>query len=130
MFLLHLMFLCFSSFSAAVLGKKSMVLLPILNIVSHLLFSISLQELKDVLHTVPEIVEMIGDADTNRVLLLNDEDDEDDLKSALRLAFTQLMSASKSLISKAISELKRRLNSESEVAMQCFIWFSMEHFFF
>ncbi|XP_023526350.1 mannose-6-phosphate isomerase 1-like [Cucurbita pepo subsp. pepo] len=76
---------------------------------------ISLEELKDVLHTVPEIVEMIGDADTNRVLLLNDEDDEDDLKSALRLAFTQLMSASKSLISKAISELKRRLNSESEV---------------
>ncbi|XP_038875067.1 mannose-6-phosphate isomerase 1-like isoform X2 [Benincasa hispida] len=76
---------------------------------------ISLEELKDVLHTVPEIVEMIGNAATNRVLLLDDEDDEEDLKSALRSAFTQLMSASKLVISKATSELKRRLHSQSEV---------------
>lgn len=90
----------------------------------------SFQELKDVLHTVPEIVEMIGNAATNRVLLLDDKDEEDDLKSALRSAFTQLMSATKLVISKAISELKRRLHSESEVTTQCFIWFSIEAFFF
>ncbi|TYK09610.1 putative transposase [Cucumis melo var. makuwa] len=71
-------------------------------------------ELKYVLHTVPESVEMIGTAATIRLLLLDDEDEEEDLKSALRLAFTQLMSAPKLLISKVISELTRRLHSESE----------------
>ncbi|KGN57784.1 mannose-6-phosphate isomerase 1 [Cucumis sativus] len=76
---------------------------------------ISLEELKDVLHTVPESVEMIGTAATNRLLLLDDEDEEEDLKSALRLAFTRLMSAPTLLISKVISELTRRLHSESEV---------------
>ena len=84
-----------------------------------------LQELKDVLRSVPEILVMIRDADRNRVLLLDDHaSKEEDLKAALRLAFTQLMSASKILISRAISDLKRRLHSESEVAMLCFIWFS------
>lgn len=90
----------------------------------------SFQELKDVLRTVPEIVEMIGDADSNRVLLLDNEDEEEDLKSALRSAFTLLMSATKLLISRAISDLKRRLHSESEVTMQCFITFSVEAFCF
>lgn len=64
---------------------------------------------------------MIGHEDTNRVLLLDDEDEEEDLKSVLRSAFTQLMSATKSMISGAISDLKRRLHSESEVTMQWFI---------
>ncbi|KAA0034808.1 putative transposase [Cucumis melo var. makuwa] len=57
-------------------------------------------ELKYVLHTVPESVEMIGTAATNILLLLDDEDEEEDLKSALRLAFTQLMSAPKLLYRK------------------------------
>ncbi|KAG6607030.1 Mannose-6-phosphate isomerase 1, partial [Cucurbita argyrosperma subsp. sororia] len=77
---------------------------------------ISVEELMDVLRSVPEILVMIRDADRNRVLLLDDHaNKEEDLKAALRLAFTQLMSASKILISRAISDLKRRLHSESEV---------------
>lgn len=88
----------------------------------------SFQELKDVLHTVPESVEMIGTAATNRLLLLDEEDEEEDLKSALRLAFTRLMSAPTLLISKVISELTRRLHSESEVTMQCFTWFLYGNF--
>ncbi|CAL5367337.1 unnamed protein product [Camellia sinensis] len=71
---------------------------------------ISLKELKDVLQNVPEIVEVVGSVYANKVLTINHEDGEEKVKSVLRSIFTQLMSASKDVISKALSNLKSRLN--------------------
>ncbi|GLT41148.1 hypothetical protein SLA2020_152330 [Shorea laevis] len=76
---------------------------------------ISLEELKDVLHDVPEIVELIGAAEANRVMNIHKQDREEKIKSALRSTFTQLMSASKEMTTKAISMLKSRLQLESKL---------------
>ncbi|XP_057482321.1 mannose-6-phosphate isomerase 1 isoform X1 [Actinidia eriantha] len=70
---------------------------------------ISLEELKDVLQNVPEIAEVVGSAYTNQVLDINYQDGEEKLKAFMQSIFTQLMSASKDVISKALSKLKSRL---------------------
>ncbi|KAL6994012.1 mannose-6-phosphate isomerase [Sarracenia purpurea var. burkii] len=76
---------------------------------------ISLEELKEVLQNVPEIAEVVGSVYVNQVLDINNEDGEEKVKAVLRSLFTQLMSASNDVISKALSELKTRLNTASEV---------------
>lgn len=76
---------------------------------------ISLEELKDVLHDVPEIVELVGTAEANRMINLHKQDGQDKIKSALRSTFTQLMSAGKETTAKAISKLKIRLQFESKL---------------
>ncbi|KDP32959.1 hypothetical protein JCGZ_12990 [Jatropha curcas] len=76
---------------------------------------ISLKELKVVLHNVPEIVELVGSADASRVLLLNEQDAKEEVKSILKSIFTQLMSASKDMTTKVITKLKTRLHMESQV---------------
>lgn len=75
----------------------------------------SFQELRGVLHNVPEIVELVGSADTNQVLNMNEEEEEEKVKSVLRSIFTQLMLASKEMTSKVISKLESRLHMESQV---------------
>lgn len=75
---------------------------------------ISLEELKTVFHNVPEIVDLVGSADVNQILDVN-EDEEEKVKSFLRSIFTQLMSASKETISKAVFKIKSRLQMESQV---------------
>ncbi|KAE8722323.1 Mannose-6-phosphate isomerase 2 [Hibiscus syriacus] len=81
---------------------------------------ISLQELKQVLEDVPEIVELVGIASAKQVMDIQEPDGATKVKSALRSVFTQLMSASKEMASKemttkAISKLKSRLLLESQV---------------
>ncbi|KAL4652103.1 hypothetical protein ACB092_01G208900 [Castanea dentata] len=75
---------------------------------------ISLEELKGVLCNVPEIVELVGSAYANQILHINEQDGEEKVKSVLQSIFTQLMSASKEMITKALSNIKSRLQIESQ----------------
>ncbi|KAB5516598.1 hypothetical protein DKX38_027246 [Salix brachista] len=75
---------------------------------------ISLEELKSVLRDVPEIVELVGSAEVIKLLQINDGHEEK-VKSGLRSAFTQLMSASKEMTAEVISNLKGRLYTESKI---------------
>ncbi|XP_011021254.1 PREDICTED: mannose-6-phosphate isomerase 1-like [Populus euphratica] len=75
---------------------------------------ISLEELKAVLRDVPEIVDLVGSAEVNQLLQINEQDHAEKVKSVLRSAFTHLMSASKEMTAEVISKLKSRLYTESE----------------
>ncbi|KAJ0043047.1 hypothetical protein Pint_18766 [Pistacia integerrima] len=74
-------------------------------------------ELKSVMQNVPEIVELVGSAAASQVLHINKQDGEEKVKSILRSVFTQLMTATKEMTAKAISNLKIRLHEESEVRL-------------
>ncbi|KAJ4825601.1 Mannose-6-phosphate isomerase [Turnera subulata] len=74
---------------------------------------ISLEEFKDVLRNVPEIVELVGNEDANKVSHMSEQNDE--VKPVLKSIFTQLMSASKEMTTKVVSQLKSRLHTESQV---------------
>ncbi|GMI73447.1 PHOSPHOMANNOSE ISOMERASE 2, DARK INDUCIBLE 9 [Hibiscus trionum] len=76
---------------------------------------ITLEELKGVLVDVPEIVELVGTASAKQVLDIEKQDGAEKVKYALRSVFTQLMSASKDMATKAISNLKSRLQVESQL---------------
>ena len=65
---------------------------------------------------VPEIVELVGSAYANQILHINEQDGEEKVKSVLRSIFTQLMSASKEMITKVLSNIKSRLQIESQVS--------------
>ena len=58
---------------------------------------------------------MVGTAYSEKVLAVNKQDGEENVVEALKSIFTELMSASKDMISKALSKLKNRLNVASEV---------------
>lgn len=68
------------------------------------------------LHTVPEIVELVGATNTNLVLQTNDQDGEEKVKPVLQAVFTDLMSACKDRVTDAVNRLKSRLLKESEVS--------------
>ncbi|KAI8541870.1 hypothetical protein RHMOL_Rhmol08G0094900 [Rhododendron molle] len=76
---------------------------------------ISLEELKTVVRNVPEVAEVVGNLYANQVLDVNNQDGEEKVKAVLQLIFTQLMSASKDVIAKALSKLKNRLHMASQV---------------
>ncbi|CAL9012643.1 unnamed protein product [Prunus brigantina] len=75
---------------------------------------ISLEELKVVLDNVPEIEELVGSEDANKVFDITDRDDENKVASVLRSIFTHLMSASKEMITTIITKMKNRLHIESQ----------------
>ncbi|KAL7141698.1 hypothetical protein ABFS83_08G070800 [Erythranthe nasuta] len=76
---------------------------------------IGLEELKTVIQTVPEIVEMVGSSCADQVLQLTENDGEKKLKEVFKSLFTDLISVSNSAISEIIPKLIRRLNSKREV---------------
>ncbi|RDX98733.1 Mannose-6-phosphate isomerase 1 [Mucuna pruriens] len=76
---------------------------------------ITLKELKGVLHTISEIVELVGATNANLVLQTDDQDGEEKVKPVLQAVFTDLMSANKERVSDAVNKLKSRLLKESEV---------------
>lgn len=76
---------------------------------------ISLEELKTVVQNVPEVADVVGSLYANRVLDINNQDGEEKVKAVFKSIFTQLMSASKDVISKAVSKLKSRLQMASQV---------------
>ncbi|KAI3956854.1 hypothetical protein MKX01_000888 [Papaver californicum] len=76
---------------------------------------ITLQELKDVLLTVPEIIELVGSVAAELLLSVKEEDGEEKIKPLLRSIFTILMLAGKDLVSEMVSKMKDRLTAESKV---------------
>ncbi|KAL0343352.1 UNVERIFIED_CONTAM: Mannose-6-phosphate isomerase 2 [Sesamum angustifolium] len=76
---------------------------------------VGLEELKTVVHSVPEIIEVVGSSCAEQVLHVNEEDGETKLKEVLQSLFTKLMSVSKAVISEVISKLISRLNLKREV---------------
>lgn len=86
------------------------------------------QELKVVLQSVPEIVELVGLVDANQVLHIRELDGEEKVKSVLRSTFTQLMTASKEKTAKAVSKLKNRLHNEIKVSgtILCYLMFKTQ----
>ncbi|KAK9927843.1 hypothetical protein M0R45_025009 [Rubus argutus] len=78
---------------------------------------ITLEELKGVLDNVPEIVQVVGSEVANQVFDTTHEDGGEKVKSVLRLIFTQLMSATKDLITTATTKLKNRLHLENRVRL-------------
>ncbi|PRQ35554.1 putative mannose-6-phosphate isomerase [Rosa chinensis] len=75
---------------------------------------ITVEELKGVLHSVPEITQVVGSEVASQVLHSTAEDGEDKVKSVLRSIFTQLMLANKEMISTVTTTLKSRLLMESQ----------------
>ncbi|CAN4083197.1 unnamed protein product [Withania somnifera] len=76
---------------------------------------ISLEELKVIVQTVPEIVEVVGNVHAERVLNLNEDDAEKKVKLVLRKLFTEMMSASKDVITEVLAKLISRLNIKNKV---------------
>ncbi|XP_043694829.1 mannose-6-phosphate isomerase 1-like isoform X1 [Telopea speciosissima] len=76
---------------------------------------VSVEELKDVLHDVPEIIDLVGNAEADEVLHINEQYGEKKIKTILRSIFTQLMTVSENAISEAVFKMKRRLNIEKKV---------------
>ncbi|OVA04134.1 Mannose-6-phosphate isomerase [Macleaya cordata] len=77
---------------------------------------VTLQELKGVLNSVPEIVELVGSEAVDQLLHVNEKDGEEiNIKSLLKSIFTQLMSASKDAVSELVSKMRDRLNSEKQM---------------
>lgn len=74
----------------------------------------SVQELKQVLRDVPEIVEVVGSTDVEKFIRL-DEQEKEKAKSLLQSIFTKLMSASADIVALAVSQIKSRLELESQV---------------
>uniref|UniRef100_A0A0E0JDL1 mannose-6-phosphate isomerase n=1 Tax=Oryza punctata TaxID=4537 RepID=A0A0E0JDL1_ORYPU len=74
-----------------------------------------IQELKDVLRTVPEVEDLVGPEDAAKLLSVKEYHGVNEVKSCLRSAFTKLMTASKETVSEAITKLIFRLNAESKV---------------
>lgn len=70
------------------------------------------EDLKGVFLSVPEIVEVVGRACADKVLEINESDGADKAKDVLRSLFSELMSASKDVISQALSRLISRLNAK------------------
>jgi hypothetical protein len=74
-----------------------------------------IQELKDVMRTVPEIEGLVGHEDAGRIMSLKECDAGNEVKSSLQSTFVKLMTASKDIVSEAIAKLITRLNTESKV---------------
>ncbi|KAF0895005.1 hypothetical protein E2562_004992 [Oryza meyeriana var. granulata] len=76
---------------------------------------VGVQELKDVLRTVPEVRELVGKEEAAKLMGAKEHDGGIGVRSYLQSAFTKLMTASKETVSEAVSKLKSRLNIESKV---------------
>ena len=72
---------------------------------------------------VPEIVELVGSVYANQILHIDEQVGEEKVKSVLRSIFTELMSASKEMITEVLSNIISRLKMESQVSI--FLFFLM-----
>ncbi|XP_010528481.1 PREDICTED: mannose-6-phosphate isomerase 2 [Tarenaya hassleriana] len=73
---------------------------------------VSLQELKEVLESVPEITELVGNQVADKILQVDEGDGDERAKPLVRLIFTQLMSAGSDATKDAVSKLTNRLRSK------------------
>uniref|UniRef100_J3KW17 mannose-6-phosphate isomerase n=2 Tax=Oryza brachyantha TaxID=4533 RepID=J3KW17_ORYBR len=74
-----------------------------------------IEELKDVLRTVPEVEDLVGPEDAAKLLSVKEYHGVNEVKSSLCSAFTKLMMANKEAVSEAIAKLICRLDAESKV---------------
>ncbi|KAG2595933.1 hypothetical protein PVAP13_5KG118500 [Panicum virgatum] len=74
----------------------------------------TIEELKDILRTVPEVEGLVGHEDAGKLMTMKEYDGGSEVKSTLQSAFAKLMTASKDMVSEAISKLISRLNIESK----------------
>ncbi|GAB2299995.1 hypothetical protein Dimus_034040 [Dionaea muscipula] len=80
---------------------------------------VSIEVLKDVLQSVPEIRELIGDEYVEQFLNPNGHVDEDDkVKVQVKSLFTQLMYAGKDMVSGALSKFKNRLKLKNKITLK------------
>ncbi|PAN32037.1 hypothetical protein PAHAL_5G458500 [Panicum hallii] len=81
----------------------------------------SIEELKDILRTVPEVEGLVGHEDAGKLMSMKEYDGGSEVRSILQSAFAKLMTASKDMVSEAISKLISRLNIESKemLPMDC-----------
>ncbi|XP_066317288.1 mannose-6-phosphate isomerase 1 isoform X1 [Miscanthus floridulus] len=75
----------------------------------------AIEELKDVLRTVPEIEGLVGHEDTGKLMNMREYDGVSEVKSSLQSAFAKLMTASKDMVSEAVAKLINRLNTDSKI---------------
>ncbi|XP_009591548.1 mannose-6-phosphate isomerase 1-like [Nicotiana tomentosiformis] len=75
---------------------------------------ISLEELKMIVQTVPEIIEVVGNAHAEQVLDLNEDGEKEKVKLVLQSVFTEIMSASKDMIAEVIAKLISRLHIKNQ----------------
>ncbi|CAO2209134.1 unnamed protein product [Urochloa humidicola] len=75
----------------------------------------SIEELKDILKTVPEVEGLVGHEDAGKLMSMKEYDGGNQVKSSLQSAFAKLMTASKDMVSEAVSKLTSRLNIESKI---------------
>ncbi|CAN4090558.1 unnamed protein product [Withania somnifera] len=75
---------------------------------------ISLEELKLIVQTVPEIVELVGIARAEQVLELNEHGGKEKGKLVLQSVLTELMSASKDVVAEVIAKLISRLHVKDQ----------------
>lgn len=76
---------------------------------------VSVQELKIVLRTVPEVRMLVNKEDAVKLMTAKEHDGGIGVRSHLQSAFTKLMGTTKEAVSEAISKLKIRLNGESKI---------------
>ncbi|KAL3813259.1 hypothetical protein ACJIZ3_014527 [Penstemon smallii] len=76
---------------------------------------VSLEELKNVVQNVPEIIEAVGTACADQVLHIGELDGEKKLKEVLKSLFTELMAVSNAVISELLAKLTSRLKLKREV---------------
>ncbi|KAH9746783.1 Mannose-6-phosphate isomerase 1 [Citrus sinensis] len=75
---------------------------------------ISLKELRNVLCTVPEIVDLVGGADAEQCFPVNEFGRSQEVKAIVESIFSQILLSSKDEICEIISRLKWRLNLEKK----------------
>ncbi|KAG6384274.1 hypothetical protein SASPL_155919 [Salvia splendens] len=75
---------------------------------------VGLEELKNVVRFVPEMTEVVGNSCGIQVLNTSEDDGEKIMKEVLQSLFTDLMSASKTVISEIIPRLISRLNKKGQ----------------
>uniref|UniRef100_A0ACD5VJE3 Uncharacterized protein n=1 Tax=Avena sativa TaxID=4498 RepID=A0ACD5VJE3_AVESA len=73
-----------------------------------------IEELKDVIRTVPEVARLIHE-DVDKLMTIKEYHGGNDVKSILKSTFAKLMKASKEAVSEAVNKLKGRLNDESKI---------------
>ncbi|KAM0933060.1 putative mannose-6-phosphate isomerase [Dioscorea sansibarensis] len=78
---------------------------------------VGIEELKDVLISVPEIREMIGREQVDKYMSIKETDPYDETKVVLQSIYTKLMSTSNEAVSESVSKIKHRLDTESKVRM-------------
>uniref|UniRef100_A0A9I9CLJ8 mannose-6-phosphate isomerase n=1 Tax=Cucumis melo TaxID=3656 RepID=A0A9I9CLJ8_CUCME len=77
-------------------------------------FWLIVHELKAVLSSVPEIVELVQCADAEKFSHDSEQDGKEKVKQLFESIFSQIMSSNKGLVREAVCKLKRRLSLEKK----------------